>query len=98
MKNQSLFRPPENKDSKSSTQTMISIDQKDGKKRFISMPDRLGLSSRLSLYDARRQFILGEPAGDQVSYRPIKVNDKVVGYLGLKPVLDQDDALSINFF
>ena len=97
--NQSLFRPPEkNKDSKSSTQTMISLDQKDGKKRFISMPDRLGLSSRLSLYDARRQFILGEPAGDQVSYRPIKVNDKVVGYLGLKPVLDQDDALSINFF
>ena len=97
--NQSLFRPPEkNKDSKSSTQTMVSLDQKDGKKRFISMPDRLGLSSRLSLYDARRQFILGEPAGDQVSYRPIKVNDKVVGYLGLKPVLDQDDALSINFF
>ena len=97
--NQSLFRQPEkNKDSKSSTQTMVSLDQKDGKKRFISMPDRLGLSSRLSLYDARRQFILGEPAGDQVSYRPIKVNDKVVGYLGLKPVLDQDDALSINFF
>jgi two-component system sensor histidine kinase BaeS len=26
------------------------------------------------------------------------VNNQVVGYLGLKPVLDQDDALSINFF
>ena len=97
--NQSLYRPPEkNKDSKSSTSTMVALDQKNGKKRFISMPDRLGLSSRLSLYDARRQFILGEPAGDQVSYRPIKVNDTIVGYLGLKPVLDQDDALSINFF
>lgn len=62
------------------------------------MPDRLGLSSRLSLYDVKHQFVLGEPSDDQVSYRPILVNDKIVGYLGLKPVLDQDDALSINFF
>lgn len=97
--NQSLFRPPEkSKDNKSSNQTMVSIDQKDGKKRFISMPDRLGLSSRLSLYDAHHQFILGEATSDQVSYRPIKVDGRIVGYLGLKPVLDQDDALSINFF
>jgi len=62
------------------------------------MPDRLGLSSRLSLYDAQRQFVVGEPAETQISYRPIMVNEKVVGYLGLKPVLDQEDALSINFF
>ena len=72
--------------------------KQDGKKRFISMPDRLGLSSRLSLYDVKHQFILGEPSEDQVSYRPIIVQNNVVGYLGLKPVLDQDDALSINFF
>jgi two-component system sensor histidine kinase BaeS len=26
------------------------------------------------------------------------VDNQVVGYLGLKPVLDQDDASSINFF
>ncbi len=26
------------------------------------------------------------------------VGEKIVGYLGLKPVLDQEDALSINFF
>ncbi len=70
----------------------------DNKKRFISIPDRLGLSSRLSLYDAKHHFVVGEPANDQVSYRPILVNNQVVGYLGLKPVLDQDDALSINFF
>lgn len=72
--------------------------QSDGKKQFISMPDRLGLSSRLSLYDAKRQFVVGEPAEGQMSYRPILMNNQVVGYLGLKPVLDQDDALSINFF
>ena len=73
-------------------------DSQKGKKMFIAMPDRLGLSSRLSLYDVNHQFILGEPSSEQVSYRPITVNNKVVGYLGLKPVLDQDDALSINFF
>ena len=69
-----------------------------GKKQFIQMPDRLGLSSRLSLYDAKRQFVVGEPSEEPISYRPIIVNNQVVGYLGLKPVLDQDDALSINFF
>lgn len=69
-----------------------------GKKRFVSIPDRLGLSSRLSLYDENQQFIVGEPATDQISFRPIVVGEKVVGYLGLKPVLDQDDASSINFF
>ncbi len=51
------------------------------------MPDRLGLSSRLSLYDAHRQFVVGEPAEEQTfAYRPIMVNNQVVGYLGLKPV------------
>ncbi|MFP6820266.1 histidine kinase dimerization/phospho-acceptor domain-containing protein, partial [Acinetobacter sp.] len=78
--------------------SMRTVNPQNGKKIFVSLPDRLGLSSRLSLYDAKQQFILGEPSDDQVSYRPILVNDEVVGYLGLKPVLDQDDALSINFF
>ena len=62
------------------------------------MPDRLSLSSRLSLYDAKRRFVVGEASDEQISYRPIMVENQVVGYLGLKPVLDQDDALSINFF
>lgn len=68
------------------------------KKQFLAIPDRLGLSSRLSLYDVNHQFVVGEPAPDQISFRPITVNDEIVGYLGLKPVLDQDDASSINFF
>ena len=68
------------------------------KKQFLAIPDRLGLSSRLSLYDVNHQFVVGEPAPDQISFRPITVNDEIVGYLGLKPVLDQDDALKINFF
>lgn len=75
------------------------IETQNGKKRFIALPDRLGLSSRLSLYDAKHQFVVGEPpSSDQMSYRPIMVNSQVVGYLGLKPVLDKEDALSINFF
>ncbi|MCU4436956.1 sensor histidine kinase efflux regulator BaeS [Acinetobacter bereziniae] len=89
--------PAEGKES-SMRDPMRMVSPKNGKKMFVSMPDRLGLSSRLSLYDAKHQFVLGEPSDDQVSYRPIIVNERVVGYLGLKPVLDEDDASSINFF
>nr|WP_314369104.1 sensor histidine kinase efflux regulator BaeS [uncultured Acinetobacter sp.] len=84
------------KDDKQETKSSSSPEHV--KKRFVSIPDRLGLSSRLSLYDEKHQFIVGEPATDQIAYRPILVDQKVVGYLGLKPVLDQDDASSINFF
>lgn len=84
------------KDDKQETKSSSSSEH--FKKRFVSIPDRLGLSSRLSLYDEKHQFIVGEPATDQIAYRPILVDQKVVGYLGLKPVLDQDDASSINFF
>ena len=91
--NQNVFRPDRKKE-----EIEQESKQNTGKKQFISTPDRLGLSSRLSLYDANRQFVVGEPSDIPVSYRPITVNNKVVGYLGLKPVLDQDDALSINFF
>ena len=70
-----------------------------GKKQYFQMHDRLGFSSRLSLYDADYHFIVGEPTTDQVmSFRPIMINQQVVGYLGLKQVLEQDDASSINFF
>lgn len=79
-------------------ESKLNSPNEQGKKRFVSIPDRLGLSSRLSLYDEKQQFIVGEPATDQISFRPIMVGEKVVGYLGLKPVLDQDDASSINFF
>ena len=92
--NQNIFRTDKKADGAQADAT-----QNQGKKKqFISMPDRLGLSSRLSLYDANKQFVVGEPSDIPVSYRPIMVSDKIVGYLGLKPVLDKDDALSINFF
>ena len=97
--NQNVFRPKEsNTDEKDADQSSQSNSNNGGKKQFIQMPDRLGLSSRLSLYDAHRQFVVGEPTDEQISYRPIMVNNQIVGYLGLKPVLDQDDAISINFF
>ena len=92
--NQNIFRT----DKKADGVQADSTQNQGKKKQFISMPDRLGLSSRLSLYDANKQFVVGEPSDIPVSYRPIMVNDKIVGYLGLKPVLDKDDALSINFF
>lgn len=95
--NQNQFRDAEKrKDNKPSN--LRTSEQQQGKKLFISMSDHLGLSARLSLYDAKQQFILGEPSENPVSFRPIMVNAKVVGYLGLRPVLDQDDASSINFF
>ncbi len=92
--NQNIFRT----DKKADGAQADSTQNQGKKKQFISMPDRLGLSSRLSLYDANKQFVVGEPSDIPVSYRPIMVNDNIVGYLGLKPVLDKDDALSINFF
>ncbi|WP_432210799.1 sensor histidine kinase efflux regulator BaeS [Acinetobacter variabilis] len=92
--NQNLFRT-DRKDNNGGQQP---VQQPTGKKQFIQMPDRLGLSSRLSLYDAKSRFVVGEASDEQISYRPIMVENQVVGYLGLKPVLDQDDALSINFF
>lgn len=67
-------------------------------KRIIAMPDQLGLGSRLSLYDAKKNFIVGGRSGQDMSFQPIIVDGKTVGYLGLKSVLGQDDALSINFF
>ncbi|WP_288365476.1 sensor histidine kinase efflux regulator BaeS [uncultured Acinetobacter sp.] len=98
--NQNFFRPDDGKKKKAPPRgsEMANMMHHDGKKRFIAMPDRLGLSSRLSLYDAKHQFVVGESANEQISYRPIIVKDQIVGYLGLKPVLDEDDALSINFF
>ena len=99
--NQNLFRPNDkNKDPHKPPRLseMAGMMPQDGKKRFISMPDRLGLSSRLSLYDAKHQFVVGEPSNEQLSFRPIMSGNQIIGYLGLKPVLDEDDALSINFF
>ena len=97
--NQNQFRSADqNKNNGTANSGIRTSEQQQGKKLFISMSDHLGLSSRLSLYDAKQQFILGEPSENPVSYRPIMVNGAVVGYLGLRPVLDQDDALSINFF
>ncbi|WP_180063991.1 sensor histidine kinase efflux regulator BaeS [Acinetobacter sp. YH16042] len=99
--NQNVFRPKESnadEKDKDAGQSSQNNTNNGGKKQFIQMPDRLGLSSRLSLYDAQRQFVVGEPTDEQISYRPIMVNNQIVGYLGLKPVLDQDDAISINFF
>ncbi|WP_411691925.1 sensor histidine kinase efflux regulator BaeS [Acinetobacter gandensis] len=96
--NQNMYRSAEQKKENQSTQSQVVERPATTKKQFISMPDRLGLSSRLSLYDANRQFVVGEPTDEEISYRPIMVNNEVVGYLGLKPVLEQDDALSINFF
>ena len=96
--NQNMYRSADQKKDNQSTQSQVVEKPASAKKQFISMPDRLGLSSRLSLYDANRQFVVGEPTDEEISYRPIMVNNEIVGYLGLKPVLEQDDALSINFF
>lgn len=96
--NQNQFRSTHKKSENSAISGIRTSEQHEGKKLFISMSDHLGLSSRLSLYDADKQFILGEPSENPVSFRAVEVNNKVVAYLGLRPVLDQDDALSINFF
>lgn len=64
---------------------------------LIPLPDRLGLGNRLSLYDAQKKFVTGDN-GSEIPLQAIIVDGKTVGYLGLRPALDVDDALSINFF
>jgi len=70
--NQNLFRTDRKNGSQLTTQPQA------GKKQFIQMPDRLGLSSRLSLYDAKRRFVVGEASDEQISYRPIMVSISLV--------------------
>ncbi|KAA8731652.1 sensor histidine kinase efflux regulator BaeS [Acinetobacter qingfengensis] len=70
----------------------------DGKHRWlIPVPDRLGYGHRLALYDTDKKLITGDPASD-IPLQSIIVDGKIVGYLGLRPALNVDDALSINFF
>ncbi|MBF7687768.1 sensor histidine kinase efflux regulator BaeS [Acinetobacter rathckeae] len=67
-------------------------------RNFFPMPDHLGLSNRLALYDTNKHFVVGEPQQVNPTYRPILLENQVVGYLGLQPSLAQDDVLSVNFF
>ncbi|TCM68119.1 two-component system sensor histidine kinase BaeS [Acinetobacter calcoaceticus] len=96
--NQDFYRTKNKDRNKSEKPEVTSLKQNNSKKRIIAMPDGLGLSARLSLYDANQHFVVGEGAAPQVTFRPIYVKDQIVGYLGLKSILDQQDALSINFF
>lgn len=64
---------------------------------LMPMPDRLGLGNRLALYDADKSFVVGD-ASSEMPLQEIIMDGKIVGYLGLRPALDADDALSINFF
>ena len=95
---QNFYRTKNKERNKTADAEATHTAQKNIGKRIIAMPDRLGLSSRLALYDADQHFVVGERGEQQISYRPIMVDGKTVGYLGLKPVLDQQDVLSINFF
>lgn len=67
-------------------------------KNFFPMPDHLGLINRLALYDVNKHFVVGELQQVNPTYRPILLENKIVGYLGLQPSLAQDDVLSVNFF
>lgn len=64
---------------------------------FVPLPDRLGLGHRLSLFDAHKQLIAGESTVDH-QLQPIVVDNQIVGYLALRPAIDDADVLSVNFF
>lgn len=91
--------------SEENTENMIERDfppmkEKDPEisKKFFPMPDHLGLSNRLALYDVNKHFVVGEPEQINPTYRPILLENEVIGYLGLQPSLAQNDVLSVNFF
>ncbi len=64
---------------------------------FTPTADSLGFSHRLALYDANKNYILGDDT-QELPLQEIYAEGKIIGYLGLRPALDTDDALSINFF
>lgn len=94
-------RPPEQpRSQKSSTdndQANPSQPSKQQRRWIIPLPDRLGYGNRLSLHDADKSLVMGD-ATPEVPLQEIIVDQKVVGYLGLRPAINVDDALSINFF
>ena len=94
-------RPPEQpRSQKSSTdndQANPSQPSEQQRRWIIPLPDRLGYGNRLSLFDADKSLVMGD-ATPEVPLQEIIVDQKVVGYLGLRPAIDVDDALSINFF
>ena len=94
-------RPPEQpqnqQPSKDNDQANPSQPSEQQRRWIIPLPDRLGYGNRLSLYDADKSFVMGD-ATPQVPLQEIVVDQKVVGYLGLRPAINVDDALSINFF
>lgn len=94
-------RPPEQpRSQKSSTdndQANPSQPSEQQRRWIIPLPDRLGYGNRLSLHDADKSLVMGD-ATPEVPLQEIIVDQKVVGYLGLRPAIDVDDALSINFF
>lgn len=69
----------------------------DNKRWLIPLPDRLGFGNRLALYDANKKLVTGDET-PEIPMQEIRAEGKLVGYLGLRPALDVDDALSINFF
>ncbi len=94
-------RPPEQpqnqQPSKDNDQANPSQPSEQQRRWIIPLPDRLGYGNRLSLYDADKSLVMGD-ATPQVPLQEIMVDQKVVGYLGLRPAINVDDALSINFF
>lgn len=94
-------RPPEQpqnqQPSKDNDQANPSQPSEQQRRWIIPLPDRLGYGNRLSLYDADKSLVMGD-ATPQVPLQEIVVDQKVVGYLGLRPAINVDDALSINFF
>jgi two-component system sensor histidine kinase BaeS len=71
----------------------------ESRRSFFASHDRLGLGQRLGLYDKNLQYISGvKDTTEDPPMRAIKVDGEVVGYLTVKPALDPEDSLSINFF
>lgn len=60
--------------------------------------DRLGLGKRLVLYDQNHHYVSGIKTTENLPMREILLNKKVIGYLAVKPALDPEDSLSLNFF
>ena len=60
-------------------------------------PELSGMALRLSLYDAQKQVVFGNPVMNQLVFKPIESDSQVIGWLGLKKEAQAMSPTDISF-
>ncbi len=65
---------------------------------YSTPPPSPNLLARLAVLDAERRIVAGEPSAQtEAVLRPLRINDRVVGYLAVAPVESVTEAAEVTF-